>query len=101
MAKGPNIMKGYFRDPQRTATVLTSDGWFNTEDLARQLPDGRITIEGRSKDLIIRSGFNVSPLEVETALNAHEQVQHSAVLGHTICGNEQIVAMIELCPGAA
>ncbi|MGX9935460.1 class I adenylate-forming enzyme family protein [Advenella kashmirensis] len=99
--KGPNIMKGYFRDPQRTSTVLTSDGWFNTEDLARQLPDGRINIEGRTKDLIIRSGFNVSPLEVETALNAHEQIQHSAVLGHTICGNEQIVAMIELIPGAS
>ncbi|HLU02185.1 MAG TPA: AMP-binding protein [Advenella sp.] len=100
-AKGPNIMKGYFRDPQRTAAVLTADGWFNTEDLARQLPDGRINIEGRTKDLIIRSGFNVSPLEVETALNAHEQIQHSAVLGHTLCGNEQIVAMIELIPGAS
>ncbi|AHG65668.1 class I adenylate-forming enzyme family protein [Advenella mimigardefordensis] len=100
-ARGPNIMKGYFRDPQRTASVLTDDGWFNTEDLARQLPDGRVIIEGRNKDLIIRSGFNVSPLEVETALNAHEQIQHSAVLGHMICGNEQIIAMIERCPGAS
>lgn len=99
-ARGPNIMKGYFRDQERTISVLTADGWFNTEDLARQLPDGRICIEGRTKDLIIRSGFNVSPLEVETALNAHEQIQHSAVMGHMICGNEQIVAMIELCPGA-
>ena len=99
-AKGPNIMKGYFRDPERTNTVLTPDGWFNTEDLARQLPDGRIAIDGRSKDLIIRSGFNVSPLEVETALNAHEQIQQSAVMGHAICGNEEIVAMIERCPGS-
>ncbi|ETF04159.1 AMP-binding protein [Advenella kashmirensis W13003] len=97
-AKGPNIMKGYFRDPERTAAVLTPDGWFNTEDLARQLPDGRIRIEGRSKDLIIRSGFNISPLEVETALNAHEQIQQSAVMGHQVCGNEEIVAVIERSP---
>ncbi len=99
-AKGPNIMKGYFRDAEKTATVLMADGWMNTEDLASRLPDGRVVIGGRSKDLIIRSGFNVSPLEVETAINAHPSVQNCAVLGQKIDGNEEVVAFIELCPGA-
>src|SRR3546814_7288775 len=64
--------------------------------LAWQAPDGRIHINGRSKELIIRSGFNVSPLEVETALNTHALVQYSAVLGHTKDGNEEIIAIIQL-----
>ncbi len=96
--RGPCVMKGYYRMPERTSEVLTSDGWFNTQDLARITPDGRIHITGRTKDLIIRSGFNVSPLEVETALNAHASVQYSAVLGISIEGNEEIVAVVE--PGA-
>ncbi|MVW77824.1 class I adenylate-forming enzyme family protein [Bordetella sp. 02P26C-1] len=93
--RGPNVMLGYFRAPDITATVLGPDGWFNTQDLARRLPDGRIEITGRSKDLIIRSGFNVSPLEVETALNSHPDVQLSAVFGHTRAGNEEIIAVVE------
>ncbi|NYT37818.1 AMP-binding protein [Allopusillimonas soli] len=96
--RGPCVMKGYFRMPERTREVLKPDGWFNTQDLARLTPDGRIHIEGRSKDLIIRSGFNVSPLEVETALNAYEGVQYSAVLGVAQDGNEEIVAIVEPAP---
>lgn len=93
--RGPCVMKGYYKMPQRTREVLTPDGWFNSQDLAWQAPDGRVHINGRSKELIIRSGFNVSPLEVETALNAHALVQYSAVLGHSKDGNEEIVAIIE------
>ncbi|GAB2897420.1 acyl--CoA ligase [Paralcaligenes sp. KSB-10] len=93
--RGPCVMKGYYRAPDLTAKALTPDGWFNTQDLASQRPDGRIHIEGRTKDLIIHSGFNVSPLEVETALNAHASVQYSAVLGYMIDGNEEIIAIVE------
>ena len=93
--RGPCVMKGYYRAPDLTAKALTPDGWFNTQDLASQRPDGRIHIEGRTKDLIIRSGFNVSPLEVETALNAHASVQYSAVLGYMVDGNEEIIAIVE------
>ncbi|MDS1139468.1 class I adenylate-forming enzyme family protein [Pusillimonas sp. SM2304] len=93
--RGPCIMKGYYKMPELTREVLAPGGWFNSQDLAWQAPDGRIHIHGRSKELIIRSGFNVSPLEVETALNTHELVQYSAVLGHTKDGNEQIIAVIE------
>lgn len=97
--RGPNVMKGYFRNPDQTRSVLTDDGWFNTQDLARQDTLGRIHIVGRTKDLIIRSGFNVSPLEVETALNSHEAVQYCAVLGNPRDGNEDIIAVIEPVPG--
>lgn len=97
--RGPNVMKGYFRNPEQTRSVLTEDGWFNTQDLARQDSLGRIHIVGRTKDLIIRSGFNVSPLEVETALNSHDAVQYCAVLGSPCSGNEEIIAVIEPVPG--
>lgn len=93
--RGPNVAKGYYRAPEQTAQAFSSDGWFNTEDLARVDADGRVHIEGRTKDLIIRSGFNVSPLEVEMALNAHAAVQHCAVLGYPVQGNEEIVAVVE------
>ncbi|SAI68836.1 AMP-binding protein [Bordetella ansorpii] len=97
--RGPNVMRGYYRAPELTATVLRPDGWFNSQDLARRLPDGRIEIVGRAKDLIIRSGFNVSPLEVEQALNSHADVQLSAVFGHAVAGNEEIIAVVEPAPG--
>jgi acyl-CoA synthetase (AMP-forming)/AMP-acid ligase II len=99
--RGPCVMKGYYRMPERSREVLMSDGWFNTQDLARRTPDGRIHIAGRTKDLIIRSGFNVSPLEVEMALNAHAAVQYSAVLGCAIEGNEEIIAVVERAPHKA
>ncbi|MCJ2069469.1 acyl--CoA ligase [Methylobacterium sp. J-030] len=100
--RGPNVTTGYFRDPDLTARCLTEDGWFNTQDLARIGPDGRVFIVGRTKDVIIRSGFNVYPLEVETALNRHPAVAQSAVIGRAVEGNEEIVAFLELSgPGSA
>ena len=93
--RGPHVANGYYRAPEQTARAFRPDGWFNTEDLARQDRDGRVQIEGRTKDLIIRSGFNVSPLEVEMALNSHAGVRLAAVIGCAIEGNEEIVAVIE------
>lgn len=96
-ARGPNVMRGYFRNPEMTETVLTPDGWLNTQDLARRAPDGRIYIAGRKKDVIIRSGFKVNPLEVETILNRHPGIAHSAVIGRKADGNnEDVVAFVEL-----
>lgn len=100
-ARGPNVMKGYYRNPGLSAKVLHEDGWFNTEDLARVDPaDGHVHIEGRTKDLIIAGGFNVYPLEVEIALNAHPAVVHSAVVGRRDTGTETVVAFVEPAPGA-
>lgn len=96
-ARGPNVMRGYFRNPDMTEKVLTPDGWLNTQDLAKRARDGRIYIVGRKKDVIIRSGFKVNPLEVETILNRHHSIAHSAVIGRKADGNnEDVVAFVEL-----
>ncbi|HUO35786.1 MAG TPA: AMP-binding protein [Candidatus Acidoferrum sp.] len=97
--RGPNIMKGYYRAPEETAAALDADGWFNTRDLARA--EGRnLFIVGRTKDLIVRFGFNVYPAEVETVFNAHPEVMQSAVVGRSVEENEEIVAFIQLVPGS-
>ena len=99
--RGPNVMKGYYRNPKATAEVMRPGGWLATGDIARRGPDGAVFIEGRLKELIIRSGFNVYPVEVETVLNAHPQVAQSAVVGREVDGNEEVVAFVELRPNAS
>lgn len=98
--RGPNVMKGYYRAPELTAATLTADGWLRTGDLARIEDDGAVTLVGRSKELIIRSGFNVYPVEVEQVLDAFPDVVQSAVVGRAVEGNEEVVAFIEVSPGA-
>ncbi|HVR51092.1 MAG TPA: AMP-binding protein, partial [Pseudorhodoferax sp.] len=98
-ARGPNVMRGYYRDPERTRELIDAEDWFNTGDLARQGEDGALHIAGRSKELIIRSGFNVYPLEVEQALNSFPGVLQSAVVGRTVGHNEEVVAYVEMTPG--
>ena len=98
--RGPNVMLGYYRAPDLSADALTADGWLRTGDLARMDADGAIHVVGRSKELIIRSGFNVYPVEVEQVLNAHPDVVQSAVVGRAVEGNEEVVAFVEAAPGA-
>ena len=99
--RGPNVMKGYYKAPIETAAALDSEGFFHTGDLGRVAPDGTIEVVGRIKELIIRSGFNVYPPEVETALTTHRDVLIAAVIGHTQSdGNEAVLAFIEPVPGA-
>jgi acyl-CoA synthetase (AMP-forming)/AMP-acid ligase II len=97
--RGPNIMKGYYRAPDETAAAIDAEGWFNTRDLAR-FEEGNLFIVGRTKDLIIRFGFNVYPAEVEAVLNAHPAVAQSAVIGRTIQGDEEVLAFVQLSPGS-
>ena len=98
--RGPNVMKGYYREAALTAATMREGDWLNTGDMARRDADGALFIVGRTKELIIRSGFNVYPLEVETALNAHPGVAQSAVVGRAAAdGNEEVVAFIEAAPG--
>jgi acyl-CoA synthetase (AMP-forming)/AMP-acid ligase II len=98
--RGPNVMRGYYRDPEATAQAITADGWLRTGDLARQEEDGALFIVGRGKDLIIRSGLNVYPGEVESVLNAHPAVAQSVVVGRAAAGgNEEVVAFVELAAG--
>lgn len=95
--RGPNIMRGYYRAPEETAAAVNGEGWFNSRDLGRMV-DGSLFLVGRTKDLIIRSGFNVYPAEVEGVLNSHPAVERSAVLGRTVSGDEEVVAFVQLMP---
>jgi acyl-CoA synthetase (AMP-forming)/AMP-acid ligase II len=99
--RGPNVMRGYYKNAELTARTIDADGWLNTGDLARCDADGALFIVGRTKELIIRSGFNVYPPEVEAVLNSHSAVMHSAVVGRAVPGNEEVVAFVELKPGEA
>lgn len=101
-ACGPNIMKGYYKEPALTHAAMRDGGWLNTGDLARRDADGALFIVGRTKELIIRSGFNVYPLEVETVLNSHPGVAQSAVVGRAAAGgNEEVIAFVEANPAQA
>lgn len=79
--RGPQVMKGYWQNPAATAEALTPDGWFKTGDYATIDSDGYVRIVDRKKDMIIVSGFNVFPSEVEELINAHPGVFESAVIG--------------------
>jgi malonyl-CoA/methylmalonyl-CoA synthetase len=79
--RGPNIFKGYWKQPQKTAESFTADGWFRTGDLGFREADGYLTLCGRSKDLIISGGLNIYPPEVERVLAEHPAVAACAVIG--------------------
>ncbi|HEY3833985.1 MAG TPA: AMP-binding protein [Acidimicrobiia bacterium] len=93
--RGPNVFPGYWNDPEQTAAVLTPDGWLRTGDIAVADGEGWLTLVDRSKDLIIVSGFNVYPAEVEDALLLHENVAEAAVVGEPDArSGERIVAFV-------
>jgi long-chain acyl-CoA synthetase len=97
--RGRNVMRGYYRAPELTAKAIDSAGWFNTGDLAR-FEGECLYIVGRTKEMIIRSGFNVYPAEIEAVLNSHDAVVQSAVVGRAVEGNEEVVAFVQLMPGS-
>lgn len=79
--KGPQVMAGYWNRPDETAKAMTEDGYFRTGDLAMMLEDGQIKIVDRLKEMIIVSGFNVYPNEVEDVIVKHRKVREVAVIG--------------------
>ena len=100
--KGPNVFKGYWRMPEKTADEFTTDLWFKTGDVGRIGADGYVSIVGRSKDLIISGGYNVYPAEIEGYINEMPGVAESAVIGvpHADFG-EAVVAVVVPKPDAA
>ena len=99
--RGPNVFPGYWHDQEATTRVLTGDGWLRTGDVA-VVEDGELRLVDRAKDLVIVSGFNVYPVEVEDVLRALEGVRDTAVIGepHPRTG-ETVVAYVEAEPGQA
>ena len=79
--KGPQVMKGYWQQPEATAQALDAEGWFKTGDIAVIDPDGFTRIVDRKKDMIIVSGFNVYPNEIEDVVMGHPQVASCAAIG--------------------
>ena len=79
--KGPNVFKGYWRMKEKTKEEFTEDGFFITGDIGQIDPQGRLTLSGRSGDMIISGGFNVYPKEIEIILNTIDGIKESAVIG--------------------
>lgn len=93
--KGPQVMQGYWQNPEETAKVLTKDNWLHTNDMAYCDESGYVYLVDRKHDLIIVSGFNVYPNEVEAVIAQHPGVSEVAVIGvKTGNGNEQIKAFV-------
>jgi malonyl-CoA/methylmalonyl-CoA synthetase len=93
--RGPNVFRGYWRMPERTAEEFRADGYFITGDLGTMDAEGRVRIVGRAKDLIISGGYNIYPKEIESVLDVIPGVKESAVIGvpHRDLG-EGVVAVL-------
>jgi malonyl-CoA/methylmalonyl-CoA synthetase len=100
--RGPNVFKGYWRMPEKTAAEIRADGFFITGDLGLVDERGYVQIVGRGKDLVISGGFNVYPKEVESEIDALPGVVESAVIGlpHPDLG-EGVTAVVAAAPGGA
>ena len=97
----PYMMKGYYRDPERTSRTLI-DGWIHSGDVAEVDDNGFIYIVDRIKDLIIRGGYNIAPVEIEAALHQHPDILEVGVIGlPDEQWGESILAVIALKPGAS
>ena len=81
VARGYNLMKGYYKMPEATAAAIDKEGWLHTGDLACRAPDGNFRITGRLKDMIIRGGENIYPKEIEEFLYTHPKIKDVQVIG--------------------
>ncbi len=100
--RGPQVMKGYWGKPDETAKTITEDGWLRTGDIARMDSDGYFYIVDRLKDIIIASGFNIVPREVEEVIFEHPKVQEAVVAGvPDAYRGETVKAYVVLRPGQA
>ena len=79
--RGPQVMKGYYNQPGETAKTVTPDGWLCTGDIGRMDEDGYMFIVDRKKDMILVSGFNVFPNEIENVAVMHPKVLEAAAIG--------------------
>src|SRR5579875_3118906 len=100
--RGPQVMAGYWRNPQATDEVIDAEGWFHSGDIGQADEDGYVYVVDRLKDMVITGGENVYPAEVEAVLYGHPAIAEVAVLGtaHEQWG-EVVTAVVALNPGAA
>lgn len=100
VARGSRIMKGYWRDEERTKAAFTEDGWYRTGDMGYIDEEGYIYLSGRADDIIVRGGENIGPDEVESTLYSHPKVDEAAIIGvKDIEWGQQVRAIVRLKPG--
>jgi acyl-CoA synthetase (AMP-forming)/AMP-acid ligase II len=101
VCRSDGVMMGYYQAPEMTAEVMDEDGWYHTGDLATMDEQGYLRIVGRKKDMIIRGGQSIYPVEIEEHLNAHSGIREAAVVGvPSAVGGESVWAFIILEEGA-
>jgi long-chain acyl-CoA synthetase len=100
--RGANVATGYWRRPEETAVIFLDGGWLRTGDLARVDDDGMVTLVGRQKEIIVRGGENIAPVQVEAVLIAHPAVLDAAVVGipHPLLG-EEVGALVQVTDSGA
>lgn len=101
LVRGPTVMQGYFRDPDRTADVLAADGWLRTGDRVRRDAAGFVFLLARDSELINKGGIKIAPHEIEALLGRHPSVAEAkvAAIPNTMLG-EEVVAFVEPAPGS-
>ncbi len=97
VAKGPRIMKGYWKDEEKTREAFTPDGWYRTGDMGYKDGEGYIYLTGRADDVIVRGGENIGPDEVESVLSTHPKIEEAAVIGvKDVEWGQQVRAVVRL-----
>jgi acyl-CoA synthetase (AMP-forming)/AMP-acid ligase II len=100
VARGPRIMKGYWKDEEKTKKAFTADGWYRTGDLGYKDNEGYIYLTGRGDDVIVRGGENIGPDEVESVLSTHPKIEEVAVIGvEDVEWGKQVRAIVRLKKG--
>jgi len=100
VVRGSRIMKGYWRDEEKTEKAFTADGWYRTGDMGYKDEEGYIYLTGRGDDVIVRGGENIGPDEVESVLSTHPKIEEAAVIGvKDIDWGQQVRAIIRLKKG--
>ena len=92
--RGPQVMKGYWQKPDETAKVISADGWLKTGDVAQMDENGFFRIVDRLKDMILVSGFNVYPNEIESVIAGHEGVLEVGVIGEPDADSGEVVKAV-------
>jgi long-chain acyl-CoA synthetase len=100
VARGSRIMKGYWRDEEKTKSAFTEDGWYRTGDMGYKDEEGYIYLSGRGDDVIVRGGENIGPTEVESVLLSHPGVDEAGVIGvKDLEWGQQVRAVVRLKKG--
>ena len=100
VVRGSRVMKGYWRDEEKTQKAFTPDGWYRTGDMGYKDEEGYIYLTGRGDDVIVRGGENIGPDEVESVLYSHPKVEEAAVIGvKDIEWGQEVRAIVRLKPG--